>query len=280
MKYHFNSHNNMEIEYFENFIQKLSRCFIGIAEYFGLSAGIPLLSAYGFFGIAAIVLAFVLLLVSLRACKRIPLLNEQHILPVFFIASVVCNISVFVIVNRPVVFRFFIPFMILYIPLTAILFEYAETNYGLLKRTALISGIVLFIFGQGFLNFHSLAARDVNSIRENYIQYLLKNQLNFGFASFWNANVTSELANGSIAMVSLESPGNGRFNVYKLLVPVQYLDGSSYSGESFLLFADDEWESVKYRSLFSGIKPDYQDGNFVIIRYPSAESIYGEFFDQ
>ena len=280
--YSFYSYGNMGTEnIFTNFFPKLSRSLANLAGFFGFSSNIPLFSAQGFFSIASIFAALVLFWAVFKAIRQEQLKNEGLFLPVFFVSSVILNFFTFIIVNQAVTSRFFIPFMVLYIPLCAILFEEGEKIYEYLKRTAIIFGITLFIIGQGYTNFQGLPGRDLNSIRKGYIQYLLDNELEFGFATFWNANVTSELSNGRIEATGLDpriragADGN-LFSFSSYGNPVKFFDPLYHSKKSFLLLARNEWDFVRSRRSFAGLTPDYEDSHFVIITYPSAEIIHHE----
>jgi hypothetical protein len=263
---------------------KIGRIFGILAGFFGYASGSKLISVQGFFSIAAIIVTALFLWAVVKACRNVRLQNDPPVMPVFFAASALFNIVVFVIIEMPVVPRYFIPFMVLYIPLAAMLFQHTEKTYKYTKHAALVCGIALFIFGQGCLNFHSLAARNTNAIRTGYIQYLLDNGLHFGFATFENANVTTELTNGSIALAGLDPRavsvfGGNRFRLTGYLRLVKYNDPLYHTGESFLLFTPSEWGLVRSGQSPDWLKPDYEDSNFVIIRYPSAEAIHRDFLD-
>ena len=289
-KYSFQSFDNMQLaDLYTSFSSKLFQCIVCLADFFGFSSGNSLLSASGLLGVMAIIGTTLLFLSVYRSFYKMSLQNsaidkpvEHQFLIAFFIISVIVNIFVFIIVDSDITGRYFIPFMVLYIPLCAILFEYTEKLYGNLKRIALVSGIVLFIIAQGYLNFQSIARQDLNTVRKGYIQYLLDNRLNFGFATFWNANVTTELTNGKIEFVglnphSINPEKGGDFRIHNWLSMKKYSDPSYHSGETFLLLTCDEWEKAQtsVRS-FALLQPNYTDTNFIIIRYPSTEIIHLE----
>ena len=272
------SYDTMRSEYLANYLQKLGLSLMNIAGFFGLLADVPLLSAQGLFSLAAIAGAFILLWALYKLVRKEQ--GRQQFIPVFFAASLVFNIFVFVVTVSSITPRFFFPFMVLYIPLTALLFHHAEKAYGQLKRTAVVWGIILFLFGQGFLNFQSLAAKDINSIRKGHIQYLLDEGLEFGIAVFWNANVITELSNGKIDMAGLEHAtgraGANPFSIFGYLVQEKHYDPFHHLGESFLLLNRNEWDMYRHGQVFSGMQPDYQDEHFVVLRYESADVMYAE----
>jgi hypothetical protein len=283
-KYSFYSFDNMRlVDLYAEFFPKLGQSLVCLAGFFGFSTGNSLLSAQGLFNVIAIIGTFILFWAVIRSFRQ---LVEYQFIPVLFIVSVIFNIFVFIVVDGDITSRYFIPFMVLYVPLIAILFEHKEKICGHLKQIAIISGIVLFIFGQGYLNFQSLAGQDMNTTRKGYIQYLLDNRLDYGFATFWNANVTTELTNGKIELAGLEPNGldpdkNARFHIQGWLNPKKFYNSSFHQGESFLLLTRDEWElAQKTGRSFAGLLPDYEDNDFIIIRYPSAEIIHRDALDK
>ena len=272
-RYSFQAYGDMRIDnLYHNLLPKLSQCFVCLAQFFGFSAGSRFFSAQGFFSVAAIIAACVFFGAVIKKIRADRLRGQYRFLPLFFSVSALCSIFAFLIADKPVSARYFFPFMIQYIPLTALFFEYAEKAYPWKKTAALICGITLFIAGQGILNFHSLAVTDGNSPRAGYVQYLMDSQLEYGFATFWNANVTTELSDGKIEIAGLDPRSRaGRFRILESLIPEKYLDPSWYSGESFLLLDRAEWELFRGRG---AQKPDYEDDHFVVIRYSSAGTIY------
>jgi hypothetical protein len=265
---------------------KLGQSLINLAGFFFFFAGISLLSVRGLFSVAAIIGTFLLFwMVSKSLCQAKIQSNsmiypaEFQFMATFFIVSASFNIFIFVIIGNEIVDRYFILFMVLYIPLIAFIFEHAEKNVRYLKRMSIIMGIILFILGQSCLNFQKLTGINVNSDREGYIQYLLNNELHYGFATFWNANVTTELTNGKIEMNNLHLSIN-EFRVYNFLTPMKFKNISYHYGESFLLLTDSEWKhALRTERLFAQIKPDYEDKKFIVIKYPSAKIIHNEVLD-
>jgi len=283
-KYSFFSFDTMRAEYLSNYWQKLGQILMNIFGYFAPIGGSRFLSAHVFFGMIALVGTIVMLFAVIKTVNRARFEREPQLIPVFFAASALFNIFLFIIIYQGIVVRFFIPFMVFYVPLIAIFFEYAKT-YTPIKRKVLVSLIVVVVIGYGSFNFSYIAASENNSNRKGYIQYLLDNQLDFGFATYWNANITIELSNGKVEAATLDPKIKGGsakrpLQIAKHLSPSRYSDPLYYQGESFLLFSRIEWESVKSRMRSYGKQsPDYEDGDFIIVRLPSAQFIHSEFLE-
>ncbi|GBU28702.1 hypothetical protein R84B8_02262 [Treponema sp. R8-4-B8] len=290
--YSFHSHENMRLtDLYVDFFPKLGQCFVCFAGFFGLFPGSSLLSAQGIFSVIAIIATFLLFWAVIKSCRQKVQNNamlqsaEYQFTPYFFIVSAIFNIFIFILVDEDVTDRFFIPFMVLYIPLIAIFFEHAEKFYGYLKRAAVILGIILFICGQCYLNLQNMAGRDINSVRKGYIKYLLDNQLDYGFATSLNANVTTELTNGKVELASLKPDGlnpdkSTQLQLSSWLISVKFFNPSFHHGESFLLLSRAEWDMAqKAGRPFTLLDTNYEDNNFIVIRYPSAEIIHREVLD-
>ena len=283
-KYSFYEYEKVRIDDLSaSLFTKLCKCVAGVMNFFGFSSGKPVISVYGFFSFFAFIGALLLIRAIIRTLKPSKLKTNYNFLWIFFSAATLFNFFVFTFSEPAVMPRFFIPFMVLCIPLTAVLFEYAENTFSPLKRIAVIYGITLFISGQACLNFRDLTVIDVNSARKPYLQYLLDNELEYGFATYWNANITTELSNGKVEVAGLDprlrsGSNRNQLRIIDTLSPKKYFDPGYHSGEAFMLFTREEWGTVRSR-LPAGTKPDFDDGNFIVIRYPSAEIIHSEIVD-
>jgi len=279
LKYKFQSFDTMCLDdLWFKFFPKLGQSIVSLAGFFGLGTGKPLLSVYGMLSILVIIGTVILFWYVFISCIRIKTIEYQY-MTVFFAVAVLSNIFIFIIAEGVITVRYFIPFMVLYIPLLAILFNYTNM-YSYLKRTAIICGIMLFIVGQSYIHFQSMTGLNSNTIRKGYIQYLLDNQLEYGFATFWNANVTTELSNGKIEMVGFHRDGldpDKQLYIYHWLNQVQLIDPSYHLGETFLLVSQSEWEQAQTTGRsFTQMQPDFIDDDFIVIRYPSVWIVYQE----
>ena len=291
IKYSFHSFENMRLEDLaRNLPVKTGQIIAALPAFFGFTPGRSLLSAQGIFGVfsfffaAWIIIAVIRLLPSRRAYQDgEKTFSAGQWTALFFLCSSAFNIFVFQIIDEAVTGRYFIPFLIFYAPLLGFLFEDAERRLDHLPRTAVMAAVCLFILGQSVLNFQSLAKHDVNSARNGYIAYLSANKLQYGFAIFWNANVTTELTNGKIELAGLESSGleaGGSFRIQGWLNPVEFYNPEYHRGESFLLLTRTEWELARQNGRpFSQKQPDFNDGEFIVIRYPSAQVIHQSVLD-
>jgi hypothetical protein len=280
IKYRFSSFENMRLDdLYKNFFVNLGQNISGLAEFFGYTPGAPLLSARGVFGVLALFFAFGIICSAFKLSRSRTSIQKQFV-SLFFICSAAFNMFVFLLTGG-VITRYFIPFMIFYASILGFLLE--QTKQSRIYRTALAASVFLFLFGQSFLNFQYLENENANSVRNGYIDYLVKNKLTYGFATFWNANVSTELSNGAVEIAGLEPDlerDKKNFKIKGWLNPVKFFNPLYHKGESFLLLTQDEWDQArKFGRPFAQKQPDYEDGAFIILRYPSAEIIHKEVLD-
>jgi hypothetical protein len=230
------------------------------------------MSVQGILSFASVVVAFLIFYGTVKIIKKRG--REDGIsvsFMAFFIVSSIYHILLFQLVDGDD--RHLIPLYILYVPALAIIFESVKKNMPRLKARMLVSGIAFVIICGGLIRLHALPEHDNTSYRKNSIAYLEENNLRFGFASFWNANVITELTNGRIGILGLHPDDYHELNVW--LYPVAYEDPDYYKGETFLLLTKTELETMPDKNL-SRRKPDYEDDNFVIFRYPSTAVVFEE----
>ncbi|MDR2742606.1 MAG: hypothetical protein LBB98_10705 [Treponema sp.] len=272
--YHFHSHHDAStIDLSGIFFQKLGSIIYNFILFLGYTANAKIMSAQGVLNFAIVIIVFLIFYEPARIIKNrrdngVSVANVSFML--FFIVSILYHIIFFQILDEGAELRYMFPTQVLYVPALAIIFEIAKKNMTRKKATLFISGIVFIILCNGAIRLYSLPEVDYNSHRKNSISYLEENNLRFGFATFWNANVITELTDGRIEMLGLNI---GNYHNLDWLHPVVYENPDYYKGETFLLLTLGEWQSDEG---LSRCVPDYEDDSFVIFRYPSAVRIFEE----
>lgn len=108
--------------------------------------------------------------------------------------------------------------------------------------------------------------------RYAYMDFLEKNDYDFGYASFWNASVSEYLSNGEIHVASL---GLNNFEEpYKWLQPKYYYQEGYHTGKCFLLLANSEAAGMEKGdfTIMDDPKLVYQDEYYSI--YEDDDGMY------
>jgi hypothetical protein len=255
------------------FFQQLGNIIYNFMLFLGYTPNAKFMSPQGILSFTSVVVLFLIFYLAAKIIKNRNYEDKINVsFVLFFIVSTVYHTALYEIINDDADTHL-LPSRILYIPALAVIFESVKKNMPRLKARLLVSGIAFVIICGGVIRLHTMPVYDNTSYRKNSIAYLEENNLRFGFASFWNANIITELTNGRIETFGLHYEDYHRIHVW--LYPVAYEDPDYHKGETFLLLTKKELETTPDENL-SRRKPDYEDDNFVIFRYPSAAVVFEE----
>jgi hypothetical protein len=272
--YNFHSHHGAStIDLSGIFFQKLGDLLYNFIVFLGYTANAKFMSPPGIFNFVIVIAAFVIFYEAVKIIKNrrggaVSSVNVSFMM--FFIVSIVYHIILIQILDETST-RYMIPVQVLYIPALAVIFEFVKKSMTQRKAAIFITVITFVLTCNSMIKLYFLPEGDSTVHRKDSISYLEENNLRFGFASFWNANVITELTNGRIETLSLDPDDYHKINVW--LYPLAYKDPGYHKGETFLLLTYDEWLSDE---VLSSRVPDYRDDNFVIFRYPSASRVFEE----
>lgn len=115
-----------------------------------------------------------------------------------------------------------------------------------------------------------LAQNDENSDRKKAADFLQENDVTFGYATFWNADVITELTDGEVNVASISSCDP--FTVYDWLMPERYLEkGILEEGDGnqvFLLLTWEEYEEYRDSPVVQEAgEPVYTADGYMILFY-------------
>jgi hypothetical protein len=264
------------------FFKKLGDILLNFIVFTGYTANSKIFSPDGIFSLLAVLLSIFIIVLPIKIISKYikkninndALFSPKIFMLLFFIVSAIYHIFLFFFFDQEITTRYFIPFLIFYIPLIAILFDRIRDFFSYRNASLLVMLTAMILFGNSATKFQQIIRTDINSIRHGYINYLMRHNLHFGFATFWNSNVTTELTNGTVEIMGLSS--DPQPVKYDWLRPVKYDDPLYYTGETFLLLSREEWSELKNTGKFTGKQPVYEDDHFIILTYPSAQFIHKE----
>ena len=100
-------------------------------------------------------------------------------------------------------------------------------------------------------------------------EFLQENGYEFGYASYWNANIITELTDGKVEVANVLDPVSLEY--FKWSSPMKYYEENYRDGEVFLLLtAEETAEAAESRAVQTG-KVVYEDNAYTVFVYESAE---------
>ena len=196
--------------------------------------------------------------------------GQRILVSLFLLVSFGLNLFVFVFTTSTMVPRYYITIWIFALPALCFYLEKEELYFDRLAVGVLLSACLLLATGKTVMSYMTV---DKNEARRPVAEYLLQNGYTFGYATYWNANIITELTDG---VVEIANVGDGRdLEYFKWSSPMKYYQNGYHKGEVFLLLTLEEAaECADAKALRQG-EILYRDDAYIVYGYESAEELLG-----
>lgn len=260
------------------FLERLQDIFGGIARFFGYIPDAEILTLEGVLSFIALLLIFGIVFLTTRCRKLIKMESEKkedrnHIrFCIFlFIVTLLLNIAVLIFTTETIESSYFITIFMFVIPLLA---YYFQTEKLMFDRwvSILLLGICMTLITT--VNCYFFLNTDKNMEKREVSKYLVENNYHFGYATYWNSNVITELTNGVVEVANIENLET--MNLLLWSSPKKYYSDNYHEGEVFLLLDQQEWEQHGSNLLESGGAMVYQDSYYTVIIYDNKMQLLSD----
>lgn len=216
------------------------------------------------------ILAFVLLgTIVYCVCRCLKTGKGMRLFVVMFLVTAFfLNMFVFVFTTSTMVPRYYITMLIFVLPILAFYGESGAFKLDRLAVGAILS--VCLIMGTGKI-VYSFITTDKNEDKRQVAEFLDQNGYNFGFATYTNGNIITELTDGAVEIANVGDPRY--LDYFCWSSPVRYYQEGYYQGEIFLLLTTEE--AADYAEAVPVQHGDvvYQDGAYVVLVYDNVEEL-------
>lgn len=200
-----------------------------------------------------------------RSCR-----GQRFFVALFAASSLGLNLFVFVFTTSTMVPRYYITTLIFFLPLIAFYLEGDALKFDKLVAGALLA--FCFLLGAAKVTLSFLTV-DKNAGRRNVATFLEAEGYSFGFATYWNANIVTELTDGAVEAANIGDPESLEY--FKWSSPVRYYEEAYHPGEVFLLLTAEEAEAYADAGALRAGEQVYRDGGYVVFAYGSREELMG-----
>ncbi len=261
-------------------IDRIHEIWIRLLDAFGYSeTGISdtlLFSVDGIFYLLNIgFMALILMIIAFLWKQRKRLNADSEFLLWFSLWGAVLQSFLFLFTDTSVQSRYYILNIIMYVPLLAVF--YRETDYSVFIRKGLLISAALCVSLLGLKEYSACLEETGNKERMASIEYLEKEGYTFGYGTFWNCNVVTELTEGKIEMVPFTGGKGEEYSLYPWLVKMDNLFLDDPVEPVFLLLHYNELN--RNQKLIQDAELVYEDGSYYIYRYDSSDEFL-ELFNQ
>lgn len=238
--------------------------FEGLNQLSGYKNDVRMLSFAGLMNLIAVGLVIIVIfIICVLLKKHFNKCDNIAIMCTVMLTSFIINTFIFCTTDE-YTSRFYLPVIMWIIPCIAVYLN-GEKRLLLRRGIAVLLVIIYATLGSGTIR-DSLNV-DVNSNRVEYISYLEENDLNYGYSTIWNSNITTELTNGKVEIGNIVDVET--MEPFQFLTKSEYFKNKEYRANNpvFILMTYDEYLQVSNCKVLSEGNMSYNDGIYVIYTY-------------
>ncbi len=226
------------------------------------------LSLRGIVTMAAFVMLAIYGYVTVKHGKMQNRSGLRSLVTLFVKVSFVLNLFVFIFTTSTMVPRYYITIFIFVLSVLCFYLEEEKLPFDRFAVVTLLTICLILGTGKTVMSFLTV---DKNETKRPVAQFLAENGYDFGFATYNNANIITELTNGAVEIGNIGDPEHLEY--FKWSSPMKYYEEGYHTGETFLLLTAEECaEYAKAPALKQGEKV-YEDGCYTVYVFDSTEAL-------
>lgn len=198
----------------------------------------------------------------------------DRVLALFFLAAAVMHIGLLSLTSMPRNMYHFLPVSVYALPLAAC--ALGRLPWPGRWRAALAGGMACLLAATSAVNSLYFSRRDITYELRMALESLLAEGYDCGYATFWRANVLTELSGGEVEMYCLEGPYDGpeAFDTIFPWLQLKAHDDTPPEGKVFVLLS--KYEGETSLPVFSRLDPShavYESPYLIALGYESDAAL-------
>jgi hypothetical protein len=268
--YDFSSYDRIVYTNVDDFA-RFSEVILGHARVLGYEVGYQFLSVQGICNILVIVFVCFLVWLTYRMIKNNKKFElRQRIIIIYFACAVIFNDFIFMFSDR-CGDRYMLPYLLFFIPVLCIFTE-DERVHSSIRRLVYVCVMGLFIVNSICKYSESIKAEE-DTGRDEAVQFLVDNDYDFGYATYWNGNVLTELTNGKIEVRNVNIQFWETMHCDKWLMKKD-MEYRTSDHKVFILLTQDQYEDNSSLEMFSDKYLVYDNKGYEIFEYPNTQELW------
>lgn len=189
----------------------------------------------------------------------------------FFVTAFALNTFVFLFTTSTIVARYYITVFLFVLPLLCIYFTYEKLPLDRLLLTVLLCGALALTTAKCV---YSFIDKDKNADKRPVAAYLEEEGYTFGYATYWNGNIMTELTNGAVEIANIHEVD--RMDLFTWSSPMKYYQEGYHSGKTFILLTAQEAAEYAQVPVIAAGETVYEGQGYVVLHYDSVEELWSE----
>ncbi len=187
----------------------------------------------------------------------------------FFVTAFVLNTFVFLFTTSTIVARYYITVFMFVLPLLCIYYEYEKLPLDRLLLALLLCGALGLTTAKCV---YSYIDKDKNEDKRPAAAYLEEQGYTFGYASYWNGNIITELTNGRVEVANIHEID--KMDMFTWSSPMRYYQEGYHDGKTFILLTAQEAEEYARVPVIAAGEAVYAQQGYVVLHYDSVEALW------
>lgn len=247
--------------------ERLQNAIGSLLMLFGYIPDRGFLSLRGLISLISFVLIGIFVYCTVKACRQES--GKRFFTALFVVTAFCINLFVFVFTTSTMVPRYYITIWIFVLPLLAFYWEGRAFLFDRYVVGALLAGCLLLSSAKITLSY---LTTDKNEAKRPVAEFLADSDYTFGYATYWNGNIMTEMTDGAVEIANLTDPECLEY--FKWSSPMKYYEEGYPAGEVFLLLTAEEAAEYETAPVLNRGECVYDDGNYIIRVYENAQELF------
>lgn len=224
------------------------------------------LSLRGIVTLSAFVLLFLFVWCTAKAFRET---EGPRFFSVLFLVTAFClNFFVFVFTTSTMVPRYYLTVFIFVLPVLCFYLEGRSPGFDRAAVAVLLAGCLFLGTAKVVFSFVTV---DKNAEKYQVADFLRENGYHFGFATYTNGNIVTEITNGEVEIANVGDPEHLEYFTWSS--PVRYYESGYCGGEVFLLLTAEEESTFADASALQVGDRVYGDSSYAVYLFESVEDL-------
>ncbi len=248
------------------FFDRLQNALGALLMLFGYIPDKGVISLRGVISVISFVFIGIFVYCTVMCFKRLK--NERFFVVLFLVTAFLVNCFAFVFTTSTMVPRYYITVFMFVLPVLAFYFQSEKLVFDKAVVGLLLAGCLFLSTGKTVL---SEITADKNASKRPVAEFLAENGYHFGYATYTNANIITELTDGTVEIANVWDPD--ALNDFKWSSPAKYYKESYHTGSVFLLLTKEEANTFSDAEAVKTGEVIYDDGSYMVFLFDSVESL-------
>ncbi len=267
--YTWTDNESLQWKYFS--FEPVSTLINEILTNLGFMGGADLFSIGGFISLLGIAIFMICLFILVNGCKKGKIFQRDKFIVFFFVMALSIHLLIYIFLQKEYKARYMLPFFMLLPHVICLVLKDWRSNIRKIAVSILgICAVIVSINVAYYWHFRGNHQGIDIAKQKEMADFLVDNNYQYGFSTFWYCNSTIQLSNGKLEICPIFS--TDVFDKFQWLCTKDEID-YAYSDKVFFIVSDPQLEAGNDKFWNQEEKIIWHDGGICVFVYSSVEEL-------